>query len=121
MIQSQADLGNVAMVLFTPNSMLYCLDISEFNLRIEINSNCSDDPSFCPCPDDKMCPKSMSLNLTCKHTSYGDMFSAATESPSVNVNQQKGSNTGGTVAGILVSFIFVAVAVIVLVVLGIFL
>lgn len=40
---------------------MYLTASSEFNLKsIEIETKCSDDPSLCPCPDDSLCPKSMS-------------------------------------------------------------
>lgn len=64
-IQSQAELSRFggrtsdqALI-----GLLLILGSSEFDLTIEINSACGDNPDLCPCPDDSLCPESMSDNI----------------------------------------------------------
>lgn len=67
------------------------LSSAEFNLKVEINSDCGAKPSFCPCPNEGMCPKSYK--------------------PPAVVGEAQASNLGGVVGGVVFGIVVVLAVV----------
>lgn len=99
-----------------------CSDSTEFNLNLEINANCGSNPSLCPCPDDKRCPKSnklQNINVWWPLLSLSlSLFSLPFLVPPINTKEDgkagKSANEkkrDGIIAGVILALVLIAIAV----------
>lgn len=99
---------------------MYLTASSEFNLKsIEIETKCSDDPSLCPCPDDSLCPKSMShAAFSCLLLFFSMNYVVVPTAVAAKVGANSvGGIVGGVVFGIVVLVAIIAVLVVIAVLL----